>query len=129
MKTKYNESTHNRPEGDRIVDAPVVISDIKTYIKELKKEKAWTSNDRNAITLFKSEKMKIVLVAMHKKAIMKTEKPDDTLNVQVLKGRIRLEANGNLYQAEENQIISLHENMPYQIKALSKSVFLLTVVK
>ena len=129
MKTKYNESTKNRPEGDRMVDAPVVIADIPTYIKELKKEKAWDKNDRNAITLFKSNKMSIVLVAMHKKAVMETEKPEHILNIQVIKGRIRLEANGNLYEAEKEQIIALHEKMPYQIKALSKSIFLLTIVE
>lgn len=128
MKSKYNESTHNRPEGDRLVDAPIVIADIPTYIKQLKNEIAWDKNDKNSITLFKSQKMRVVLVAMHKKATMHTEKPEHLMNIQVIKGRVRLEANGNLYEAEKNQIIAIHEKMPYLVKALSKSIFLLTVV-
>lgn len=129
METKFNESTHNRPEGDRLIDAPVIIADLPTYIKQLKQEKAWDKNDRNAITLLKNEKMRVVLVAMHKKAIMQTEKPEHIFSLQVLKGRVRLSANGNLYEAEEEQIISLHDKMSYEIKALSKTIFLLTVVE
>ena len=129
MKTKYNEATRNRPEGDRIVDAPVVIADISTFLKHLKKEKGFKKNDKNAITLFKTEKVSVVLVALHKKAEMNTDRPDHTLNLQVLKGRVRVEANGNLYEVEAEQILSLHDKLPYKIKALSKCMILLTVIE
>ena len=129
MDTKYNEATRNRPKGDRLIDAPIMITDIPTYIKKLKDEKAWDKNDKNAITLFKNEKMRVVLVAMHKKAIMHTEKPEHVFSLQVIKGRIRLSANGNLFEAEDDQIIALHDKMPYEIKALSKCIFLLTMVE
>ena len=33
MEEKYNEATINRPEGDRPVDAPVVLIDIPDFIK------------------------------------------------------------------------------------------------
>ena len=129
MKTKYNEATHNRPEGDRIVDAPVVIADIPTFLKQIRKEKGFKKNDRNAITLFKTEKVSLVLVALHKKAEMNTDRPDHILNMQVLKGRVRVETNGNLYEVEAEQILSLHEKLPYKIIALGKSMILLTVIE
>ena len=39
MDEKYNESTINRPEGERLVDAPVVQIDIPGFIKRIKREK------------------------------------------------------------------------------------------
>ncbi|MGI8584377.1 MAG: hypothetical protein ACR2KX_19465, partial [Chitinophagaceae bacterium] len=83
MEERHNEATINRPEGDRPVDAPVVLVDIPDLIKQLKKEKAWDKNDRNAITVFKSDKLRIVLVAMHKKAEMTTEHPENIFSLQV----------------------------------------------
>ena len=129
MESKYNEATHNRPEGDRAVDAPVIIIDIQDLVKQIKKEKAWDKNDRNAITAFKSDKMSIVVVAMRKNATMTTERPENILSVQVLKGKLKLQTSGKTVEACEGNIFVLHEKIPYSIEALKKSVFLLTVVE
>ena len=50
MEEKYNESTELRPEGGRLMDAPLVSMDIPEFIKQLKSEPAWKNNDRNAIS-------------------------------------------------------------------------------
>ncbi|MEO6452445.1 MAG: hypothetical protein ABIN97_00120, partial [Ginsengibacter sp.] len=90
MEEKYNEATINRPEGDRPVDAPLVLIDIASFIKQIKNEKAWEENDRNSITVFKSDKLRIVIVALHKKAEMTTEHPRNILSIQMIKGKIKL---------------------------------------
>ncbi len=126
---KYNESTKNRPEGERPVDAPVVVVNIPGFIKKIKKEKAWNKNDRNAITVFKSEKMRIILVALHKKAEMKTEHPENIFSVQVLDGKIKLHSLEKTTEVREEELFVLHANIDYRIEALKKSVFLLTVVE
>ena len=64
MEIKSNHSTGNRPEGDRILDAPYVFSDIPTYLEQLKSEKSWAKNDRNAITVYKSDKITIVIAIL-----------------------------------------------------------------
>ena len=129
MEERYNEATINRPEGDRPIDAPVVLIDLQNYISQIKDEKAWEKNDRNAITVFKSSKMRVVVVAMHRKAEMTTERPENILSIQVIKGKIRLTAGQNIEEVEKEQIVALHENIPYTIKALKKSIFLLTLVE
>lgn len=129
MEEKYNEATINRPEGDRPVDAPVVLVDIPDFIKQIKDEKAWGKNDRNAITVFKSDKLRIVLVAMHRKAEMHTEHPQNILSVQVIKGKIKLTTNEKSTVIEKEQLFVLHENIPYKIKAEKRSIFLLSVVE
>ena len=129
MEEKYNESTINRPEGERPVDAPVVQIDIPGFIKRIKREKAWDKNDRNAITVFKSDKMRVVIVGMRKKAEMTTERPGNIFSVQVLDGRVKLHTPENTIELKEKEMFVLHANIPYKIVAVKKSLFLLTVVE
>ncbi len=129
MQEKYNEATINRPEGDRTVDAPVVLIDIPDFINQIKDENAWDKNDRNAITVFKSDKLRIVLVAMHKNAEMHTEHPKNIFSIQVIKGKIKLHTNEKPVEVQKEQLLVLHENIPYKVEAVKKSIFLLTVVE
>lgn len=129
MQEKYNEATVNRPEGDRPVDASVMLVDLPDFIKQIKKEKAWDKNDRNAITVFKSDKLRIVLVAMHKKAEMTTDRPENVFSLQVLEGKVRLKTGRDEIEIKETQMFILHANISYKIEALKKCVFLLTIAE
>jgi mannose-6-phosphate isomerase class I len=129
MEEKFNEATTNRPEGDRAVDASLLVVNIPDTIKQLKKEKAWKDNDRNAITVFKSEKMRVILVALHKKAEMTTERPENIFSLQVINGRVKLHTNENTTNVKKSEVCVLHANIPYKIEALKKSIFLLTVIE
>jgi len=129
MEERHNEATTNRPEGERPIDAPVVLVNIPEFIKKIKKEKAWDKNDRNAITVFKSDKLRIILVAMHKKAEMTTERPENIFSVQVISGKVKLDTAGKSFDVSEEELLVLHPNITYKIVALRKSVFLMTVVE
>ena len=129
MEERYNESTINRPEGERPVDAPVVVVNIPEFIKKIKKEKAWDKNDRNAITVFKTDKMRIILVAMHKKAEMTTEHPENIFSLQVLDGKVKLHSTEKTVEVREDELFVLHANIPYKVEAIKKSIFLLTVIE
>jgi quercetin dioxygenase-like cupin family protein len=128
MEERHNEATKNRPEGDRPVDAPLVMINIPDFIKKIKKEKAWDKNDRNAITVFKSDKLRIILIAMHKKAEMTTERPENIFSVQVLEGKVKLHSSEKTIEVREDELFVLHANVPYKIKAVRRCVFLMTVV-
>ncbi len=129
MEERHNEATTNRPEGERPIDAPVVLVNIPEFIKKIKKEKAWDKNDRNAITVFKSDKLRIILVAMHKKAEMTTERPENIFSVKVISGKVKLDTDGKSFDVSEEDLLVLHPNITYKIVALRKSVFLMTVVE
>src|ERR1700759_3805146 len=70
MEMKHNDATHNRPEGDRILDAPYVLTDFEEHIKQLMDEKAWADSDRNSITVFKSATITSVVTCLHKEAAL-----------------------------------------------------------
>ena len=129
MEEKYNESTINRPEGERPINAPLMLIDIASYIKQIKNEKAWDENDRNSITVFKSDKLRILIVALHKKAEMQTERPQNILSIQMIRGKIKLRTDEKTTTVGEEQLLVLRENISYKIEAVKKAVFLLTVVE
>jgi quercetin dioxygenase-like cupin family protein len=129
MEEKFNEATINRPEGDRPIDAPLVMINIRDLIKQIKKEKTWEKNDRNAITVFKSDKIRIILVALHKKAEVTTERPDNIFSLQVLDGKIKLHTDTKTIEVGEEELFVLHANISYKVEAVKKSIFLLTVVE
>ncbi len=126
---RHNEATTNRPKGDRQVDAPLLLINIPDLIKQIKKEKSWKKNDRNAITVFKSDKMTILLVALHKKAEMTTERPENIFSLQLLAGKVKLHTDAKIIDVREEEFFVLHANISYKIEAVKKSIFLLTVVE
>ena len=129
MPVKINDATINRPEGNRIIDAPAVSIDLQQFIAQIKEEAAWQKNDRNAITVFKSDKMRVVLVAMHKKAEMTTEHPENIFSLQVLDGKVKLHSSEKDVEVKEDELFVLHANIPYKIEAVKKSIFLLTIIE
>ncbi len=128
MEEKFNESTINRPDGDRLLDAPFVIADLGAYIHQITTEDAWFKNDRNAITLFKSNHISVVLVALRETAEMKPPSPSAGVAVlQVMSGELSIEIEGQTFTAGRQQLVSFHEQQQYNIAATEESIFLLTV--
>lgn len=127
MENTYIDATHNRPEGDRKINSPVLLVDLPSYIKQLQDEKTWEDRDRNAITVYKSDKIRMVLVAFHKGANMQTERPENNFTIQVLKGKLNVATNYAATEVEKDMVLAIHDDVPYTISALKKSIFLLTV--
>jgi len=123
---KSNEATRNRPEGDRVLDAPCVISDIDERIDQLKDEKAWDKNDRNGITLVKNDKITVVLTSLHSDAEISNNVVDGILTIQVIEGKIAVTTEVDSFEVKERGLVTLRENVAHSILALKTSVLLIT---
>ncbi|MBV9988614.1 MAG: hypothetical protein JO301_13120 [Chitinophagaceae bacterium] len=123
---KANDATLNRPEGDRVLDAPYVIANIEERIDQLKDEDAWDKNDRNGITLVKNEKMTIVLTCLHKKAEIRDNQLDGILTIEVLDGRVRVRTDVDSFELEKRSLVTFRANICHSILAEKESVILLT---
>jgi len=128
MELKRNEATLNRPEGDRVIDAPYVFMDLGQFIKQIKNEETWDKNDRNGITIFKTENLTTVLTCLHKDALIKDNSVDGILQVQVLGGRIRVTTADGDIDMEEGEMIVFHPGIRHTIEALKKSSLLLQTI-
>jgi quercetin dioxygenase-like cupin family protein len=127
MGNRYNEATALRPEGDRVIDAPMVAIDLSEAMKQVKKEASWENNDRNAITVFKSNGMCIVLIALHKGAVMNTHTAQGMISVQVLEGKMTFAADKQSPELIKGQMLVLHEGIPHSVTAIEETIFLLTL--
>ena len=127
MNEKFNDSTNQRPQGERIIDAALVTIDLRNFTKQIREEKAWKESDRNAITVFKTDGMRIVLLALHKDAEMIKHTADGIISIQVMEGKILFKTEEQSIELGSGQMLALHENIPHSVVAMEETIFLLTL--
>lgn len=130
METKYNDSTNNRPFGERVIDAPHVTADLNRYCVQIMEEEAWQKNDRNAITLFKSDKVTITLVALHANAEVNFNHATDTdiMSVQCIAGELKLKAEAAEQSLVQGHLLVQHGNFNTSAIAVNDTIFLLSTI-
>ncbi len=126
MDIKFNEATHNRPEGDRIVTAPFVFIDIENGHRQLLEEEAWQKNDRNGITLFKAENQTIVLTALHAGAEVPANEIKGHVNLHLLQGSLSFYLGGEEFDMKEGNIVALLPHLKHGFTAKDDSLVLIT---
>ena len=126
MEIKRNEATINRPQGDRVIDAPFVFMDLPAFIRQIKKEKTWKESDRNGITVFKSEGITVVLTALRQEAKMSDSTVDGFLFVQVLDGNAEISTAEGEFTIKKNQAVTFHPGIHYSITTSTEAIFLFT---
>lgn len=127
MENKSNDATPQRPEGNRVLNAQLVEMNLNEFIDQIKSETTWTESDRNSITVFKSDTMRIVLTGLHKDAELKPHKANGVINVQVLEGKVNFITEQQSVILEKGQMIALQDNITHSLVALAESFFLLTL--
>jgi quercetin dioxygenase-like cupin family protein len=126
MEIKHNDATRNRPDGPRVIDAPYLFVDMDAFTRQVKDEKSWEKNDRNGITVFKSDNLTIVLTAMKSGAVIKDNDVNGFFTVQVLEGTVRLETLEGDAEMKAGQLMVFHPCVPHSIEAKTDTVLLLT---
>lgn len=126
METKYNEATLNRPDGDRIIDAPIVFMDIKKYSEQLKEEEAWQKNDRNSITIYKTDGLTMLLCWLKEGASITDNIASNHTTVQVMEGEIKITVETGNMEVTKGQIIAIHPRILETITAKEDSLLLIS---
>lgn len=127
MDVKSNDATPLRPEGERNLNASLIEMNLTETIKQVKSETTWADSDKNSITLFKSDTMRIVLIGLRENAELKPHKANGVISVQVIEGKIEFTTEQKNTILEKGQMIALQENIVHGVKALTESFFLLTL--
>ncbi len=126
MEIKYNEATVNRPLGDRIIDAPIVLIDLEKYSQQLTEEDAWKKNGRNGITILKTYGLTMVLVWLHTGTELPENLVDGHVTIQVIEGAIECTIESVNMKLQKQHIISLHPGIIHSIRVVEKSLLLIT---
>lgn len=127
MENKSNEATPLRPQGERMLNAPVVEIDLYRFINQIKEEKPWIETGHNSITVFKSDKLRIVLIGLNANASIKEHLAASVISVQVLEGKIDFTVEGKIITINKGQMLALQKDIPHSVYASEESFFLLTL--
>ncbi len=127
MKESTSASTPLRPDGERVLNAPFVEMDLNKFMEQIKNEVTWKSSNYNAITIFKSPALRIVLIGLHEGAVLKEHNTQGVISVQVLKGRIKFVTEKHSAILNAGQMISLQPLIAHHVEAQAESFFLLTI--
>lgn len=100
--------------------------DLTKEIAESEAKKPWQSG-HNAKTLFKKHDFRIVLITMGAAAQIKEHHADGTISIQVLKGRVRLNAGGKQHEFGVGNLFTLAASIKHDVEAVEDSAFLLTI--
>jgi len=128
MEIKRNEATINRPDGDRVIDAPFVFVDIPAFIEQLKKEEAWEKNGRNGITVFKSTGITQVITVLKSGEVIKENEVEGFVSIQLIKGEASLITTEGDIPLTESQMVTLHPHVVHSFKTHSDVVILITTL-
>ena len=126
MEEKFNEATSQRTQ-DHLLDAQLVFIDIPAFTAQIKQESTWKESDRNTITVFKTNGMRIVLIALHAGAEMVKHTANGHISVQVLEGQIKFTTDLQSVELNKGQMLALHERIPHSVLAIKETIFLLTL--
>lgn len=96
-------------------------------IRSLRGELHRTSGGRAAKTLAKTDGVRVTLVLMSQQAILNPESTAGGATIQVLEGRLRVQAEGQQWDLGPQALIVLGENLREPLTATEESAFLVTV--
>lgn len=102
----------------RVLKAQLLTFSIDKEIAQLKKETAWINGDRNAVTLQKNSNLCVVLIALHKGAVLHEHTVDGPITFLVLSGKIKFILEGKEVKVESNELIVLEKTTSHDVEAL-----------
>jgi len=126
MSIKKNEATRQRPAGDRFLDSPALVVNLPSWLDQLMREESWKDSDRNAVTVAKSDRITVTLIALHEGAMMGNKELERFFMAEVLAGNVQLELQGGEVRLEKGDLIVLHPEVDHLIQANSNACILLT---
>jgi quercetin dioxygenase-like cupin family protein len=115
------------PRVDRPAGDPVFHARLPEQVERLRREPAWRAGDRNAITLFKTPALSLVLLAVQAGARLHEHRAEGALTIQVISGAVRVDAGGRRVELAPGEVLVLEPGLAHAVEAVRESGILLTI--
>lgn len=112
---------------ERSLDAPLLTFDIPALLTQMKQESRWQTGNRNAITLLKAQRLRVVLVAMHASTVIPLHHADGPISVQVVEGCLVFSAGSRDVTLGKGQLLTLQPGIAHGLRAIDECAYLLTI--
>lgn len=103
--------------------------DLQAVGEELRAEPSYQRAGKVARTLFRSEDLTLVTVALHQGGELKEHSAPGAATVLVLQGKIRFNAPDQSLLVEPGQSVLFTRGLPHTVQALEDSLMLVTIGK
>jgi quercetin dioxygenase-like cupin family protein len=111
---------------DGMMIKELALFNLAQEINDPKQKLPWPAG-HIARTLFKRPDFRMVLIVMDRNSVLKEHHVDGTISVHVLKGKIRLTAQGEAHELQASEIVTLSAAIRHDVEALDDSAFLITI--
>ncbi len=112
---------------ERPLDAPLLTFDIPALLAQMKRESTWQTGNRNAITLLKTQGLRVVLVALHAGTVIPPHRAEGPITVQLLEGQLVFNAGSKGVTLAPGQLLALQPGIAHGLQAKGECAFLLTI--
>jgi quercetin dioxygenase-like cupin family protein len=121
-----NTSPRGAARAQEPTVGPWLDFDLSEQIEQLQKEPYWQSG-RNSKTIVHHEDFRMVVTAIQANTTIHEHSTAGRLAVQILRGHMRMHANGEEFDLPVGRILVIDQAVPYDIHAIEDSAFLLTI--
>lgn len=125
MEFHRNKATPKRPEGDRVLDATYVLVDTPFVSGTLSHEQEAKREEKAAYTVFKSDMLAVVMLKLNAGHDMYPGKTAGTLVLQVLRGNLEVQLDGETIAVEGSQLLIIKPYVECRLQAMKDANFYL----
>ncbi len=125
---EHRSHVESRAERDNhVIAAPLLRFDLVAERDRLRRERPYTEGDRNAKTLVKSGRYRLVLVALRKGARFDEADPRGWVSMFVHDGRVSVDAADGTTEIAGGEVAALEPGQRWSAVALEESTVLINV--
>jgi quercetin dioxygenase-like cupin family protein len=121
-----NTTTRGAARAQEPTVGPWLDFALSEQIEQLQQEPYWQSG-RNSKTIVHYEDFRMVVTAIQAGTTIHEHRTAGRLAVQILRGHIRMHADGEEFDLSAGRILVVDHAVPYDIHAVEDSAFLLTI--
>jgi len=108
-------------------NASLMALNLPELIDRMKRSKAWTKGELNALILLKNDNTQIVLTAIHKGTEISSFQSNDSITFQIIEGKLIFHSRKESLALDKGHLMTLHENVGYSLSTEEETVFLSTI--
>ena len=112
---------------DRPVEIPLLHVSLGKQLDRLRQESTWRTSGRNAITLTKEPRLRVVLMLLGKGIRLPEHRAGWPLTLHVLSGLVTFRAGNHSETLRSGELIVLESAIEHEVEALEESACLLTL--
>jgi quercetin dioxygenase-like cupin family protein len=116
-------------EQKRSAREPLRPFDLPALIEKMKRSNTYEKGELNAMILLKGPHKQIVLTALHEGTEISSFQANDSVTFQIIEGKLGFHTRKKSVTLDKGQLLTLSENIKYNLTTSEETVFLLTIVK